>query len=151
MSQEQLRPWLIRWLYTAALAHVAVGLALPWIVHTDLGISYLQQIEQHFWPQTAPVAARQIQAWWLSLFGPTVQTVGIWMAALSYFGDKHRSRAAWLWLLAGILTWAPQDMWISMQANMRINVWIDCAALLSLVPPLLCLWRIDATTIKGKI
>ncbi len=150
MQTEQSRLWLVRWLYVAAIAHFLIGVMLPWVSGLGVVEVYHQLVEQHFWPQAAPDAARDMQVWWLSLFGPTIQTVGLWMAALTYLGDKHRSRYAWLWLMAGILVWAPQDMWISMQAEMRVNVWIDCIALASLIPPLLLLWKIDASKNKEE-
>ena len=142
--QSSLRKWLIRWLYAAAFAHFIIGLLLPWISATGLVEVYHQLIESHFWPRAAPDAARNMQVWWMSLFGATVQTVGLWMGALIYLGNQHRSRFAWLWLMTGILVWAPQDMLISMQANMLINVWIDAVAVLSMIPPLFILWKMDA-------
>jgi len=142
--QSSLRKWLICWLYAAAFAHFIIGLLLPWISATGLVEVYHQLIESHFWPQAAPDAVRNMQVWWMSLFGATVQTVGLWMGALIYLGNQHRSRIAWLWLMIGILVWAPQDMLISMQANMLINVWIDVVAVLSIIPPLFILWKMDA-------
>ena len=161
MSNKQFRTYLIRWLYAASLTHFAVGLLLPWISHLDIASPYYQLVEQHFFPQLSvavdqaanpatPSATRAMQIWWLSLFGPTVQTVGIWMGALTFLGDRHHSRFAWAALMAGTLVWAPQDMWISMQAQMHINVWIDCIAVLLLIPPLACLWKMDRAETERK-
>ncbi|MFZ6722675.1 cell division protein [Undibacterium sp. Ji49W] len=147
MQQEQhilLRTWLIRWMYAAAMVHFVIGALLPWLANTGLVEVYHQHIERHFWPQAAPDAARTMQVWWMSLFGATVQTVGLWMGALVYLGNRHRSRFAWLWLMIGILIWAPQDMLISMQADMLVNVWVDAFAVLSMIPPLFILWKMDA-------
>lgn len=143
MLLEQSRPWLLRYLYTSAVTHLVIGLVLPWV--SGLGVTdvYHQIAERHFWSQAAPDAARHMQVWWLSLFGPTLQTVGVWMWALTYLGDKHRNHYVWLWYMAGVLLWAPQDAWISLQAEVMPNVWIDCAAIVLLIPPLLCLWVID--------
>jgi len=151
LNQHSVRRWLIRWLYAAAFVHLLIGLLLPWLSTSSLLEVYHQLIELHFWNQAAPDAARNMQVWWMSLFGPTVQTVGLWMGALIYLGNQHRSRFAWLSLMLGILLWTPQDMWISMQANMLINVWIDGFAVLSIIPPLLVLWKIDASTTDVKI
>ncbi len=67
-------------------------------------------------------------------------------------GDRYRSRFAWTWLIAGILVWAPQDIAISLRANAWVHVWIDCIALLTMLPPLLGLWLFDANkkSLKGN-
>jgi hypothetical protein len=50
---------------------------------------------------------------------------------------------AWGWLIAGIVLWAPQDMWFSLTAQLWVNLWIDGFALLTLLPPLIWLYRHD--------
>ncbi|MFZ6770310.1 cell division protein [Undibacterium sp. Di26W] len=142
---EKIRTWLIRWMMAAAVAHFVAGAILPWLARQSWMDVYHQHIDQHFWQAAAPDAARAMQIWWISLFGPTVQTVGLWMAALTQLGNRYRSRLAWGWLLAGIVVWAPQDILISLQANATVHVWIDSLAVLTLIPPLLWLWRIDQT------
>ncbi|WP_342115217.1 cell division protein [Pseudoduganella sp. OTU4001] len=125
------RKWLVRWLYASAIAHLVVGLALPWIssaaalgwYHAALG----------------PAEAHGQQAWWLALFGPTIQCVGLWMLALIHFGEKYRAPAAWLWIGAGMLLWGPQDIMVSLRADVWANVWIDVASLVLLLP---AIWRL---------
>jgi hypothetical protein len=51
--------------------------------------------------------------------------------------------AVWGWLVAGILLWAPQDMWLSAQQQVWSHVWLDGFALLVLLPPLFWLYRHD--------
>jgi hypothetical protein len=46
-------------------------------------------------------------------------------------------------LIAGILLWAPQDMWLSAQQQVWSHVWLDGFALLVLLPPLFWLYRHD--------
>ena len=106
---------------------------------------YHRLLEAGFWTNTAPDAVHAQQVWWIGLFGATIQNVGIWMAALIRLGELHRSRFAWLSLLFGILVWAPQDMWISYTKGVLVHVWIDCFALLIIVPPLLLLAHNDKT------
>ncbi len=65
------------------------------------------------------------------------------MLALVHLGNRLRQRAAWGWLLAGLLLWAPQDMLISWQARVGSHLVADAAALLLMVPPLLWLWKED--------
>lgn len=145
MNRLTMRRCLIWWTYGAIAVHFLVGLLLPWIMQAPLFDSYHSGIEQAFWGQAAPPAARAQQVWWISLFGPTVQSVAIWMGALAYLGDVQRSRFAWGALIAGLLVWAPQDMLVSLRADCSIHVWIDTAALITMLPPLLWLWRHDGT------
>ena len=130
---------LIYWLYAISLGHIVIGVVLVCLIHLSIFDEYHRMIERGFWVASAPESARSQQVWWVSLFGATIQNVGIWMAALIHLGDLHRSRFAWLSLLMGVLIWAPQDMWISYTKGALIHVWIDLFALLVIVPPLLLL------------
>lgn len=143
MTSESVRVWLIRWMYATALVHLAVGLALPWIGNLPVFDTYHRSIEAAFWGADAPAAARGQQVWWISLFGPTVQGLSLWMTALIYCGSRHQSRMAWGALIAGILIWAPQDMLISLRANCWTHVWVDSFAVATMLPPLVWLWLTD--------
>ncbi|MES2068825.1 MAG: cell division protein [Pseudomonadota bacterium] len=143
MDTEKLRPWLVRWMYGVVMAHLLVGMLLPWIAGLSLFDAYHRSVEGGFWPLGAPAAARAQQIWWISLFGPTVQSLSVWMGVLTRIADRQRSAFAWGWLMVGVLVWAPQDMLISLRAGAWIHVWIDCFAVLTMLPPLLLLWRHD--------
>lgn len=143
MAKESIRIWLVRWTYGAVVAHLLVGMLLPWIGSFSLFDGYHQGIESAFWQNGAPAAARAQQIWWISLFGPTVQGMSIWMGALACLGDRQRSAFAWGSLIVGIVLWAPQDMLISLRADAWVHVWLDSVAVLSMLPPLLWLWRHD--------
>ena len=137
------RTWLVRWMYAAALAHLAVGMVLPWVGNIALLDGYHQGIEQAFWGTAAPAPARAQQVWWLGLFGATVQCAAVWMLALVRMGDRQKNASAWGWLITGLLVWAPQDMWISMQAGVWAHLWADAFALASMLPPLFWLYFHD--------
>lgn len=137
------RKWLVRWLHAAAIAHLLAGALLPWIADVAFLDAYHRGIAAFFWGGEAPASAIAQQAWWMALFGPTVQTVGIWMIALVRIADRQRSAAAWAWLAAGIAVWAPQDMLVSLHAAVWTNIWLDCFAVAALLPPLAWLWRHD--------
>jgi hypothetical protein len=130
---------LIYWMYAISLGHILVGLILAFCIHLPLFEDYHRMIESGFWPSTAPASARAQQVWWISLFGATIQNVGIWMAALIRLGELHRSRFAWLSLLLGIFIWAPQDIGISYAKGALIHIWVDLLALAIMIPPLLIL------------
>lgn len=133
---EIMRRYCVLWLYASIIVHFLVGLLLPWAADLSIFNTYHQTVETGFWSQAAPAAARAQQVWWISLFGPTVQSVAVWMGALLHIGNRQRSRFAWTWLIIGLLVWAPQDMLISLRASATIHVWIDGFALLAMLPPL---------------
>lgn len=137
------RQWLVRWMAAICLGHLLVGAVLSWCMQSSLFEPYHRSVAHHFWQGTVPAAAQAQQIWWIALFGATMQSTALWMAALVYLGNRYRSAAAWAWLLAGLVWWAPQDMAISLQADAWIHVWIDCLALLLMVPALSWLWYLD--------
>lgn len=143
MDTSAARRWTIYWMYAVAIVHLLVGAALPWIADAPMFDAYHRGIETAFWGGEAPTGARAQQVWWISLFGPTVQSMSIWMLALIYIGQRHRSVFAWGVLVAGVLVWAPQDMLISLRADCWTHVWIDCFAVATMLPPLLWLWMHD--------
>ncbi|MHC8336571.1 cell division protein [Pseudomonas sp. HLT2-19-2] len=151
VPSNTLRSALVVWLYAAALVHLLVSLALTWAGHSGLLDGYLQTIEQAFWATDAvPTAARAQQVWWLALFGATLQSYSLYMLALVRIGHRLRSPMAWGWLIAGIVLWAPQDMWISAQAHVWSHLWFDSFALLTLLPPLFWLYRHDRCANPSK-
>ncbi len=133
----------IRWLQAMALAHLFGGLVLTWAGHAPWFDSYFASIEQVFWAQAVPVAAREQQVWWMALFAATVQSYALYMLALIQLGDRFADHRVWGWLMAGLLLWAPQDLWLSLRVGLWSHGVIDGLALLVLVPPLVWLYRHD--------
>ena len=143
MNNDVVRNWMIRWLLAVAAFHVLVGGLLPWIASSEAFDLYHTGVTSAFWPADAPGQARRMQAWWLSLFGPTVLLMALWMIALIHLAARLRQARIWLWLAGGLLLWAPQDMLVSLRAGYWPHVWIDLLALAAMLPPLLWLWRHD--------
>ncbi|MBI3229675.1 MAG: cell division protein [Burkholderiales bacterium] len=138
-----MRAGLILWMYGVVAGHLIIGMLLPWLAGWPLLEGYHRYLEFQFWGQNVPSGVRSVQVWWISLLGATISCMSLWMGALVYFGARYRNPVAWSWLIFGILLWAPQDMWISLQHNAWLHVYFDIAALLAMLPPLLCLWWID--------
>jgi hypothetical protein len=139
----RLRFALVVWMYLIAAAHIAAGLVFAFLFKSAYLANYHQQVLQAFGVTTEPSVAVEIHLWWLRLFGATLQNLGWLMMALVFVGNKYRNANLWLWMLVGLLLWAPQDMWISLRVHLWMHVWADCVALGLLMPPLLILWRID--------
>ncbi|MGF6126358.1 hypothetical protein QF019_001566 [Pseudomonas frederiksbergensis] len=147
VPRNTFRKALIAWLYAAALVHLFVSIVLTWAGHSGLIGGYLQIIEQAFWGADAvPNAAREQQLWWLAVFGATLQSYSLYMLALVRIGSRLKTPMAWGWLIAGIVLWAPQDMWFSLTTQLWLNLWIDAFALLTLLPPLFWLYCHDRRT-----
>lgn len=138
-----LRRVLVGWLYSAALAHLFVGLVLTWAGHTGLLDEYVRHIGQAFWGTTPPAPAHTQQLWWLALFGATLQSYSLYMLGLVHIGNRYKIPSIWGWMIIGIAVWAPQDIWISLQAGIWSHLWVDGFALLVLLPPLFWLYRLD--------
>ncbi|MBA1229885.1 cell division protein [Pseudomonas viridiflava] len=143
LSAWPLRRLLVTWLYAAALTHVVGAIVFTWAGFAGWLDGYLLTIEQAFWTQAAPAAARAQQTWWAALFGATLQTYSLYMLALVHVGNRLKSHMPWGWLIAGLLLWAPQDIAISLRADMWSHVWLDGTALLALLPPLFWLYGHD--------
>lgn len=150
METDALRKWTIRWLLAVAAGHVLVGALLPWFAAQSLFDAYHGGIESAFWQAGAPLEARGLQVWWISLFGPTVQLMALFMIALIHLADRLRQPQVWLWIAAGLLVWAPQDILVSLQAQVWPHVWVDLFALAVLLPPLFWLWRHDRARIAPR-
>ncbi|MGY4535507.1 uncharacterized protein (TIGR01777 family) [Pseudomonas sp. TE3786] len=149
VDRNALRVWLVGWLYGVAIVHLLGGLVFAWWGNAPFFEHYHRSIEQAFWAQDVPSAARNLQLWWIALFGATVQSYALYMGALVYLGNRYRSRPAWAFLIAGIVLWAPQDMWISLQAGVWSHVWVDSLAAISLLVPLIWLFRHDRRPLPG--
>ncbi|GLK88008.1 TIGR01777 family oxidoreductase [Pseudomonas turukhanskensis] len=143
VDSSTLRVWLVRWLYAVAFLHLLGGFVFSWWGNWPIFESYHRSIELAFWGQDVPTAARGMQVWWLALFGVTVQSYAVFMGVLVYLGNRHQSRAAWGGLIAGIVLWAPQDIWISLQLGIRAHAWVDSIAVIALLVPLAWLYRHD--------
>lgn len=143
MNNTTLRGWLIRWLLLVSIMHVLVGAVLPWMAAAPVFDAYHGGIEAAFWTGAAPSQARALQTWWIALFGPTVQLMALWMIGLIHLADHLRQPQVWLWLMIGLLVWAPQDIVVSLRAACWPHVWVDVAALVVMLPPLFWLWRHD--------
>jgi hypothetical protein len=143
MKYNNLRKWLICWMYLLSFGHFAAGILLAWFANTQVFDHYHNSILGQINDFSA--TALQLQKWWVSLFGATLQNIAIFMGILTYVASKQRSGFVWGGMIIGLVVWAPQDMLISLQINLWLHVWVDLLALALMLPPLLILWWLDRT------
>ena len=62
-SPDNARRIVVRWMYAAAIVHLLVGVAVPWLAGAPFADAYHRGIELHFWAATAPEPARAQQIW----------------------------------------------------------------------------------------
>lgn len=137
------RKWVVIYIYITIAAHLLVGMLLPLVAHAAVFDNYHHAIETAFFGAQVPPGSRALQVWWISLFGPTVQAAAVWMGALAWIGARQRNAFAWGALIAGIVLWAPQDIFISLRAGCWAHVWLDLFAVAAMLPPLFYLFFID--------
>ncbi len=132
--------FLQNWLLLLAWLHLAIGLAVPVIAYSALFGHYSALLQAAFWPgQALSPETLAFQRWIVSLFGPTLASVGVVMIYLVRAGI--RTGEAWPWnaILVALAVWAPGDIYISLLKDFWLHVWIDALALLAIVPPVLVL------------
>lgn len=149
MSNPLVRTWLIRWLYLLTLGHFAGGVLLAWFSHLSFFDRYHHSILSQIGDFS--ITVHQLQVWWLSLFGATLQNLAIFMGVLTYLGNKQRSALVWAWMIFGLILWAPQDMLISLRIDLWLHVWVDSIVLLLMLPPLIILWWVDRKSVISRI
>lgn len=137
------RFWLVAWLYLVALGHLMGAVGMTWWVDLPVFAEYHQRVLAAFGFASDATAAMALHRWWMGLFGATLQAFALFLIALVYVANRYHCAAVWLWLGAGILLWAPQDIYISLQRGLWLHLWVDLAAVVAIVPPLCVLWWWD--------
>ncbi|RYY73153.1 MAG: cell division protein [Gammaproteobacteria bacterium] len=140
-NRQNFRYWLIIWMYLITFGHFLMGILLAWFSSAEVFNYYHQTILTQF--GMTQNSSQDLQKWWLSLFGATLQNIAIFMGILTYVGNKYRSASVWLWMMVGLVVWAPQDVLISLRIDLWLHVWVDLAALILILAPLIALWRTD--------
>ncbi len=148
MHTKTVRTWLICWIYLLTFGHFAAGILLAWFSNLSLFDHYHESILDQIGDFS--VTAHQLQVWWLSLFGATLQILAILMGGLTYVGRKQRRAVVWGWMIVGLILWAPQDMLISLRIDLWLHVWVDSIVLLLMLPPLIILWCIDRKSVVAR-
>lgn len=133
------------WLLLVAAAHIAGGLALPFVAYSAIFDTYIAQLSLTFWNGApVPAEAESFQRWIVALFGPTVAGFGVLMYFLVRAGARTQERWPWDALLIAILVWAPADIVISLLHDFWPHVVIDSIAIVSICVPVVMLRALSA-------
>jgi hypothetical protein len=141
-----IRRWLVLWLYAVAAGHLIGACVMTWVPDLPLLGTYHQGVLASFGFSPESLPPKALQLWWMALFGATLQAFSLFLLGLIYCADRHRMAGIWLFLAVILLWWAPQDIYISLQKNAWSHLWVDLAALVVLLPPLIALAIIDRRT-----
>ena len=145
MCSAAWRKWVIRWLYLMGFVHLLGGVVVTW-GDANWFAAYNTQVLAAL----DLAGSAELQIWWLSIFGATLQAFAILLIGLVHLGNKFKLQNVWLCLILAILVWAPQDIYFSAIKNVWINVWADLLALVSLLPGLIyCYWCDAKVVTKG--
>lgn len=124
------------WLLFVALAHVVVGLTVPFIAYSSAFDPYLMQLAAAFWGgASVPAEAEDFARWIVALFGPTVAAWGVLMVYLVRAGARGREAWPWNALMLSVFAWAPADVAISLLHDFWPHLVIDAVASASIVVP----------------
>ncbi len=139
---DAIRIWCIRWLYLAAMGHFVVGLLMAWYGDSVL-FNHYNQIALEKFILIDNSSAKELHSWWLTIFGATLQAFSVLLMSLIYVGNQYKDNRVWLLIIIAIVIWAPQDIYFSAMKDIWMNVWIDSAAVITLLPPLVFLMKYD--------
>lgn len=144
MTLSKWRLWLVWWMYLVAFGHLMMGIAVAWFMHMPYFSDYNREVLSKFWQgSSVPNGALDLQIWWINLFGATLQNMAILMLLLIYVANRLRLPVVWAGMIAALLLWMPQDMWISARRELWLHLQADVIAMLIMLPPLFLLWFID--------
>lgn len=117
-----------------ALTHIAGGLLLPWLMHTSLFTSYLDQLALAFNSNSS--TAREQAVFLTGLMGPTIASWGLLFFLVVTQAFSAPSPRWWWGMVLAALLWAPYDSALSWQEGMPLNAHINALSLLALLAPL---------------
>jgi hypothetical protein len=129
---------LAAWLQLIGWSHVLGGVSLPWLLHSDLISNYRAQVFQALQlPPEAQPAALVL----MSFMGPTIASWGVLFLFMVRTTLPKKAPNPMLFLGWSIIAWAPLDMWLSWQAGIYFNIWLDLLVIAAIAPPMWWLSR----------
>lgn len=126
------------WLQMIGWSHVIGGISLPWLLRSDLMSNYVAHVFQALQlPPEAHPAALTL----MSFLGPTIASWGVLFLFMVRTTLRDKASTPMVFLCLSIIAWAPMDIWLSLQAGIYLNVWLDLLLIAAIVPPMWWLSR----------
>ena len=130
MSLSKLRIFL----QVIAIAHIAGGILLPFIVNTQLFSTYNALVSQALGFETT---GKNVEINFLiGLFGPTIASWGVLFLYVVTNVFKNPDKRGWWTIFASCILWAPYDSLLSIQKGIYINGLINLLSALVILIPL---------------
>jgi hypothetical protein len=117
-----------------ALAHIAGGILLPFLVNTQLFSTYTTQVNQALGFETTGKIA-EIN-FLIGLFGPTIASWGVLFLYVVTTAFKNPDKRGWWTIFVCCILWAPYDSILSIQREIYINALINLISALTILIPL---------------
>jgi hypothetical protein len=116
-----------------AIAHIAGGILLPFLVNTRLFSTYNSLVNQALGFETT---GKNVDINFLiGLFGPTIASWGVLFLYVVTKVFKNPDKKGWWAIFASCILWAPYDSLLSIQKGIYINGLINLfSALMILIP-----------------
>jgi len=116
-----------------AIAHIAGGILLPFLVNTQIFSTYNALVNQALGLETS---GRNAEINFLvGLFGPTIASWGALFLYVVNTAFKNLDKRGWWAIFASCILWAPYDSLLSIQKGIYINGLINLiSALIILIP-----------------
>jgi hypothetical protein len=130
MSLSNLR----KFLQLIAIAHIAGGILLPFLVNTQLFSTYNTIVHQALGLETT---GKTIEINFLiGLFGPTIASWGVLFLYVVTTAFRNPDRRGWWTIFACCILWAPYDSILSIQREIYVNAFINLVSALTILIPL---------------
>lgn len=117
-----------------AIAHIVVGILLPFLVNSALFATYNSMLYEALGFDTT---SRHAEINFLiGLFGPTIASWGILFLYVVATAFKHPEKKGWWTIFLCCLLWAPYDSLLSIQKGIYVNALINLVSSLTILIPL---------------
>jgi hypothetical protein len=126
------------WLQLIGWSQVIGGMSLPWLLRSDLMSNYVAHVFQAL---QLPPEAQPAALILMSFLGPTIASWGVLFLFMVQTTLPSKTPKPMLFLCTALLAWAPLDIWLSWQARIYHNIWLDLLIVTAIVPPMWWLTR----------
>ncbi len=136
---------LYRWLMAVGLGHTGLGVALAFAAHLPVTRPYFDYLYASVAAVPPTEEFQALLRTMVGLFGPTVASWGVLFSLLVFLYRQHGHRQIKPVIFLALLVWCVLDSAISVHFGLRLHVYLNLAATLSIALPLIFLQPRPAT------